>query len=94
MAADVEIIAAVVRAGQDYQGIESAKAGGPGYDFAATLIIRGDTAEIIGATGKLSPALVRQIEQALMDKGIRHARWDRYGANHAARHVKRTGAEG
>ncbi|MGK2287227.1 hypothetical protein [Pedomonas sp. V897] len=79
MLADVEVVVAIIRAGRDYQGRAVAAAGGPGYDFAATAIIRGDTAEIIGGVGSLTPALVREIERALGEHGITSAHWVRYG---------------
>lgn len=84
MGADIEFVTAVIRAGRDYQGREHAKAGGPGYEFAATAIIRGGTAEIVGAAGRLTPRLVRDIEVALTAAGINHANWDR---------VRRTGLQ-
>ncbi|HEY4547816.1 MAG TPA: hypothetical protein VIG90_15540 [Pedomonas sp.] len=89
MPADVEFITAVIRAGRDYRGRDDAKAGGPGYEFAATAIIRGGTAEIVGATGKLTRGLARDIEVALTEAGISKARWERF--NHQSpRTVERT----
>lgn len=88
MPADVEFITAVIRAGRDYRGREAAKAGGPGYEFVATAIIRGGTAEIVGAAGRLTPGLVRDIEVALTEAGIGKATWERFGRE-TPRNVRR-----
>lgn len=76
--ADVEWVVGVVRAGRDYQGMENAKAGGPGYEFTATIIVRGGTAEIVGGAGRLTPALAKEIEIALYSQGITTAIWERF----------------
>lgn len=76
--ADVEWVFGVVRAGRDYQGMEDAKSGGPGYEFTATIIVRGQTAEIVGGAGRLTPALAKEIEIALYSHGITTAIWERY----------------
>lgn len=76
--ADVEWVLGVVRAGRDYQGMESAKSGGPGYEFTATIIVRGKTAEIVGGAGRLTPILAKQIEVALCSHGITTAIWERF----------------
>lgn len=86
--ADVEWVFGVVRAGRDYQGMESAKSGGAGYEFTATIIVRGGTAEIVGGAGRLTPALAREIEVALCSHGITTAVWERY--NNDPRKLVRT----
>ena len=79
--ADVEWVFGVVRAGRDYQGMENAKAGGPGYEFTATIIVRGQTAEIVGGAGRLTPALAKEIEIVLYSHGITTAIWERYNGD-------------
>jgi len=79
--ADVEWVFGVVRAGRDYQGMENAKAGGAGYEFTATIIVRGRTAEIVGGAGRLTPALAKEIEIALHSHGITTAIWERYNGD-------------
>lgn len=79
--ADVEWVFGVVRAGRDYQGMETAKNGGPGYEFTATIIVRGQTAEIVGGAGRLTPALAKEIEIALYSHGITTAIWERYNGD-------------
>lgn len=79
--ADVEWVFGVVRAGRDYQGMESAKTGGAGYEFTATIIVRGRTAEIVGGAGRLTPALAKEIEVALFSQGITTAIWERYNGD-------------
>lgn len=87
MAADLEIVMGVIRAGPAYAGRTAALAGGPSYTFSATVIIRGTSAEIIGGTGTVTPSMVREIEATLRQHGITHAVWDRAGA--LARRVTR-----
>lgn len=79
--ADVEWVFGVVRAGRDYQGMEHAKAGGAGYEFTATIIVRGRTAEIVGGAGRLTPALAKEIEIALYSHGITTAIWERFNGD-------------
>lgn len=79
--ADVEWVFGVVRAGRDYQGMENAKAGGAGYEFTATIIVRGRTAEVVGGAGRLTPALAKEIEIALYSHGITTAIWERYNGD-------------
>lgn len=79
--ADVEWVFGVVRAGRDYQGMESAKTGGAGYEFTATIIVRGRTAEIVGGAGRLTPALAKEIEIALCSHGITTAIWERFNGD-------------
>jgi len=86
--ADVEIVIGVLRAGEEYRGVADAKAGGPSYEFSATVIIRGDTAEILGASGKITPSIYKAIRQALNRLGCTTAVWDRVGP--LARRVKAT----
>ena len=87
MPADVEWVMGVLRAGRKYAGAAAAKSGGPTYEFSATIIRRGDSAEIVGASGTLTPRVVRDIEYALKQHGIQRAVWDRYRAR--ARRVER-----
>jgi len=79
--ADVEWVFGVVRAGRDYQGMEHAKSGGAGYEFTATIIVRGRTAEIVGGAGRLTPALAKEIEIALYSHGITTAIWERFNGD-------------
>lgn len=79
--ADVEWVFGVVRAGRDYQGMDDAKSGGAGYEFTATIIVRGCTAEIVGGAGRLTPALAKEIETVLQSQGITTAIWDRYNGS-------------
>ncbi|HEY4548033.1 MAG TPA: hypothetical protein VIG90_16630 [Pedomonas sp.] len=79
--ADVEWVFGVVRAGRDYQGMENAKSGGAGYEFTATIIVRGHTAEIVGGAGRLTPALAKEIEIALHSHGITTAIWERFNGD-------------
>ncbi|MCH8684814.1 hypothetical protein [Pedomonas mirosovicensis] len=79
--ADIEWVFGVVRAGRDYQGMEHAKSGGCGYEFTATIIVRGRTAEIVGGAGRLTPALAKEIEIVLHSHGITTAIWERYNGD-------------
>ena len=87
MVADLEIVMGVIRAGPAYAGRAAALAGGPTYTFAATVIIRGSSAEIVGGVGTVTPSMIRDIEAALRQHGITHAVWDRAGT--LARRVSR-----
>lgn len=87
MAADLEILMGVIRAGPAYAGRAAALAGGPTYSFAATVIIRGNSAEIVGGVGTVTPSMMRDIEATLRQHGITHAVWDRAGT--LARRVSR-----
>lgn len=79
--ADIEWVFGIVRAGRDYQGMEHAKSGGAGYEFTATVIVRGRTAEIVGGAGRLTPVLAKEIEVNLYEQGITTAIWERYNGD-------------
>ena len=71
MKAHVEWIVGVVRAGPEFKDF------GDPYEFSATIIRRGDTCEIIGASGKTFPGLKAALRKMLADQGIKHCVWDR-----------------
>ena len=88
MSADLEAIVFVLRAGKEYGGRCDAYLTGGMYDFSATVMRRThDTAEIMAASGKMTPSTWRAIRKALNDAGIRRAFWDRYDGKGRVRRI-------
>lgn len=88
MGADLQPLVFVLRAGCEYRGAEDARATGIGYEFSATVIVRGKgLAEIIAGSGRITPRTWRDIRSALNAHGITRAFWDRYDGNGKVRRV-------
>lgn len=81
MAASIETVVAVLRIGDRHD-----KFGDP-YEFAATVIIRGETAEIIGAGGTFKPHFRSAVIEALKPLGVKRIFFDRI--NHKPRRIVR-----
>lgn len=73
MPATLEAIVAVLRVGEGHQ-----KLGDP-YEFAATVVIRGAVAEIVGGTGSLKARYRHDILDALRAAGVTNIVFDRMG---------------
>ena len=71
MAAEIEWIVGIVRAGEDFENH------GDPYEFSCTVNLRGEEAELIGGCGEITPTIWREIKQALLAKGITRAQWRR-----------------
>lgn len=71
MRAHVEWIAGVIRAGPEFKDF------GDPYEFSCTVLRRGDTCEIIGASGKLTMETYRAVRTMLSETGIKRVIWDR-----------------
>jgi hypothetical protein len=67
----LEWVTGVLRAGP-----EAHKFGDP-YTFSATIVKRGDTVEIIGATGKIPPGGLKELKALLAAEGVTRFVWDR-----------------
>ena len=76
MKAHVEWIVGVIRAGPEFKDF------GDPYEFSCTVIRRGDTCEIIGASGRMFPGLRVQLRKLLDEQGIKHCVWDRARGKH------------
>lgn len=71
MRAHVEWIVGVIRAGPEFKDF------GDAYEFSCMVLRRGDTCEIIGASGKLTFATYRAVREMLEGQGITRAVWER-----------------
>lgn len=71
MRAHVEWIVGVIRAGPEFKDF------GDPYEFSCTVLRRGDTCEIIGASGTITPGVVRAVREALHTAGVTKAHWER-----------------
>jgi hypothetical protein len=67
----IEWVAGVLRAGP-----EAHQHGDP-FTFSATIIKRGDTVEVIGATGRIPPGGLRKFKELLATEGVTKIIWDR-----------------
>lgn len=76
MRAEIEWVVGVLRGGSEFEKH------GDKYEFSCSLIRRGDTVEIIGASGKLTIAAYRAIRDELERQGIKKAIWDRASGKH------------
>lgn len=76
MRAHAEWIVGVIRAGPEFKDF------GDQYEFSCTVLRRGDTCEIIGASGKIQPGLRHAIKKALEADGITKCTWDRSSGKH------------
>lgn len=76
MKAHAEWIVGVIRAGPEFKDF------GDPYEFSCTVLRRGDTCEIIGASGKLTMATYRALREMLEGHGIKVAVWDRVSGKH------------
>ena len=79
MAAEIEWVTGVIRAGRKFSGH------GDEYDFSCTVNRRGDWAELIGGNGQVTPEIWREVKAALVAQGVTHAHWDRM--NNAPRSI-------
>ena len=82
MAAEIEWVTGVIRAGRNFAEH------GDEYDFSCTINRRGDWAELIGGNGQVTPEIWREVKAALMAQGVTHAHWDRL--NNAPRSIVAT----
>lgn len=67
----IEWVTGVLRAGP-----EAHQHGDP-FTFSATLIKRGDTVEVIGATGSIPKGGLRKLKALLAQQGVSKIVWDR-----------------
>ncbi len=82
MAAEIEWVTGVIRAGRNFTEH------GDAYDFSCTINRRGDWAELIGGSGQVTPEIWREVKAALVAQGVTHAHWDRL--NNAPRSIVAT----
>lgn len=82
MAADVEWVTGVIRFGAEFK-----KFGDP-YQMSATVIRRGNEAEIIGCSGVVYPRLIPDLCDALRSHGVKKILWDRIRKNGTIKRVE------
>ena len=78
MPAAVEWTSGVVRVGRAF------RAHGDPYEAAATVLRRGGQAELLGGSGRLTPALFHALLEALAAEGITYVAWERAGGRRVA----------
>lgn len=76
--AHVEWIIGVLRAGPEFKDF------GDPYEFSCSVIRRGDSCEIVGASGKLTMPIYRAIRETLEAEGIKVATWERSSGKQVA----------
>jgi hypothetical protein len=79
----VEWVVGVLRAGE-----HTVHHGDP-FTFSATLIRRGDTVEVVGASGEMYPGLLTDLRKTLKVVGVTKLTWDRKKAA-GDRHIETT----
>lgn len=72
MGVHIEMITGIIRGG------ESFKSYGDHFDFSATVIIKDKEAFIMGASGKFSREVLREIMRSLADMGVKRIQWERH----------------
>lgn len=78
MRAHVEWIVGVIRAGPEFKDF------GDQYEFSCTVLRRGDTCEIIGASVKFIFATYRAVREMLEGQGVTMAVWERSSGKQVA----------
>ena len=73
MGSEIEWIIGALRAGNDFEEH------GDLYDFSCTVIRRGNSVELVGGSGRMTPSLWKEIKQMFLDEGIEQVTWDRQG---------------
>lgn len=73
MGVSIEWVIGVVRAGRNFSSF------GDPYDFSCTVILRGETAELIGASGRFDMRFRQPLIELLKERGVKRVSWERSG---------------
>ena len=68
---EIQWLMGVLRLGRGFR-----KHGDP-YEFSCTVIRRGDEVELVGASGTLTPSLVRDLKDTLRMQGVKRMHFER-----------------
>jgi len=82
MGAHVEWVCGTIRWGPEFKQF------GDQYQVSATVICRGEVAEVVGCSGELYPRFIDDMRDALRIHGVKIIWWDRKRANGTVKRVR------